>query len=99
MVKNCLFFEDFGKISFLNRTLGLRKIFLKSNNLCTKILIVEQSFLNRDSFSNRSFLNRDLFQVSHKLINVEVLIRHVAGKFFSKRIRKTPCLLETSEYL
>ena len=30
---------------------------------------------------------------------MEVLIRHVVGKFFSKRIRKTPCLLETSEYL
>ena len=34
-----------------------------------------------------------------KWINVEVLIRHVVGKFFSKRIRKTPCLLETSEYI
>ena len=34
-----------------------------------------------------------------KLINVEVLIRHVVGNFFSKRIRKTPCLLETSEYV
>ena len=34
-----------------------------------------------------------------KLINVEVLIRHVVGNFSSKRIRKTPCLLEFSEYL
>ena len=39
-----------------------------------------------------------LWQVSQKLINVEVIIRHVVGKFFSKRIKKTPCLLETSEY-
>ena len=25
-------------------------------------------------------------------------MRHVEGKIFSKRIRKTPCLLETSEH-
>ena len=30
---------------------------------------------------------------------METLIRHVVGNFFSKRIRKTPCLLETSEYV
>jgi hypothetical protein len=36
--------------------------------------------------------------IPQKLINVEVLIRHVVGKIVSKRIRKTPCLLETSEY-
>ena len=35
--------------------------------------------------------------IPQNLINVEVLIRHVVGKIFSKRIRKTPCLLETSE--
>ena len=29
---------------------------------------------------------------------LEVLMRHVEGKIFSKRIRKTPCLLETSEH-
>ena len=45
-----------------------------------------------------------LWQVSQKLINVEVLIRHVnckyiVGKIFSEIIRKTPCLLETSEYM
>jgi hypothetical protein len=40
-----------------------------------------------------------LRQVSQKLINVEVLIRHVVAKRFSKRIRKTPCLLETSAEL
>ena len=28
-----------------------------------------------------------------------VQIRHVVGKIFKKRIRKIPCLLETSEYL
>ena len=37
--------------------------------------------------------------ISQKLINVEVIIRHVVGKIFSKRIRKTPCLLESSEYI
>ena len=36
---------------------------------------------------------------SLKFINMEVLIRHLVGKIFSKRIRKTLCLLETSEYL
>ena len=36
-----------------------------------------------------------LWQVSHKLINVEVVMRHVVRKNFSKRIRKPPCLLET----
>ena len=30
---------------------------------------------------------------------MEPLIRHAVGKFFSKRIRKTPCLLQTLEYL
>ena len=40
-----------------------------------------------------------MWQVSQKLINVEVLIKHVVGKIFSKRIRKTPCLLKTSEYI
>ena len=30
---------------------------------------------------------------------MEVLIRHVVGKIFSKIIRKTPCLLESSEYM
>jgi hypothetical protein len=35
--------------------------------------------------------------IPQKLINVEVLIRHVVGKIVSKRIRKTPWLLETSE--
>ena len=39
--------------------------------------------------------NRVGGKIPKKLINVEVLIRHVVGKFFSKRIRKTPCLLET----
>ena len=38
-------------------------------------------------------------RIPQKLINVEVLIRPVVGKIFSKRIRKTPCLLETSEYM
>ena len=33
-------------------------------------------------------------QVSQKLVNVEVLIRNLVLKIFSKRIRKTPCLLE-----
>ena len=33
-----------------------------------------------------------------KIIKVEALIRHVVGNFSSKRIRKTPCLLEISEY-
>ena len=37
-------------------------------------------------------------KIPQNLISVEVLIRHVVGKIFSKRIRKTPCLLESSEY-
>ena len=37
--------------------------------------------------------------IPQKLINVEVLITHVVGKIFSKRIRKTSCLLQTLEYL
>ena len=36
-------------------------------------------------------------RIPQKLINMEVLIRHVVGKIFSKRIRKTPCLIEISE--
>ena len=43
--------------------------------------------------------NRGGGRIPQKLINVEVLIRDVAGKIFSKRIRKTPCLLESSEYI
>ena len=43
--------------------------------------------------------NRIVGRIPQKLINMEVLIRHVVGNFFSKRIRKTPCLLESSEYL
>ena len=31
-----------------------------------------------------------------KLINKETLTRNLVGKMFSKRVRKTPCLLETS---
>ena len=42
--------------------------------------------------------NRIVGRIPQKLINMEVLIRHVVGKVFSKRIRKTPCLLESSEY-
>ena len=42
--------------------------------------------------------NREGGIIPQKLINVEILIRHVVGKISSKRIRKTPCLLETSEY-
>jgi hypothetical protein len=38
-------------------------------------------------------------RIPQKLLNVEVLTRHLVWKIFSKRIRKTPCLLETSEYL
>ena len=30
---------------------------------------------------------------------MEVLIRNVVWKYFSKRVRKTPCLLETSEHI
>ena len=37
-------------------------------------------------------------RIPQKLINMEVLIRHVVGNIFSKRIRKTPCLFESSEY-
>jgi hypothetical protein len=43
--------------------------------------------------------NRVGGRIPQKLINVEFLIRHVVGKIFSKRIRKTPCLFETSEYV
>jgi hypothetical protein len=50
--------------------------------------------INKHGGSN----NRVGGRISQKLINVEVLIRHVLGKIFSKRIRKTPCLLESSEY-
>ena len=41
--------------------------------------------------------NRIVGRIPQKLINMEVLIRHVVGKFFSKRMGKTPCLLESSE--
>jgi hypothetical protein len=41
--------------------------------------------------------NRAGGKIPQKSINVEVLTRHVVGKIFSKRIRKTPWLLETSE--
>ena len=50
--------------------------------------------INKHGGSN----NREGGRIPQKLINVETLIRHVVGKNFSKRIRKTPCLLETSEY-
>ena len=43
--------------------------------------------------------NRVVGRIPQKSINVEVLIRHVVGKFTAKRIRKTPCLLESSEYI
>ena len=49
---------------------------------------------NKRGGSNNGVVGR----ISQKLINVEVLIRHVVGKIFSKKIRKTPCLLEISEY-
>ena len=49
--------------------------------------------MNKHGGSN----NRGGGRVPQILINVEVLIRDVVGKIFSKRIRKTPCLLETSE--
>ena len=39
--------------------------------------------------------NRVVGRIPQKSINLEVLTRH--GKFSSKRIRKTPCLLESSE--
>jgi hypothetical protein len=42
--------------------------------------------------------NRVGGRIFQKSISVEVQIRHVVGKILSKRIRKTPCLLETSEY-
>jgi hypothetical protein len=45
------------------------------------------------------FNNRGGGRIPQKLINTELPIRHVAGKIFSKRIRKTPCLLESSEYV
>ena len=50
-----------------------------------------------DFFSYILHKKQYLWQVSQKSISVETLIRHVVGKMFSKRIRKTPCLLETSE--
>ena len=50
--------------------------------------------INKHGGSN----NHEVGRIPQKLINMEVLIRHVVGKFFSKRIRKTPCLLEISEY-
>ena len=40
-----------------------------------------------------------LWQVSLKVINVEVLIRHIGGENFSKGIRFAACLSKTSEYL
>ena len=43
--------------------------------------------------------NRGGGRIAQKLINVEILIRPVVGKIFSKRIRKTPCLLKSSEYV
>ena len=49
---------------------------------------------NKRGGSNNGVVGR----IPQKLINVEVLIRHVVGKILSKRIRKTPCLLESSEY-
>ena len=48
---------------------------------------------NKRGGSNNGVVGR----IPQKLINVEVLIRHVVGKILSKRIRKTPCLLESSE--
>ena len=50
---------------------------------------------NKHGGSNNGVVGR----IPQKLINVEVLIRHVVGKILSKRIRKTPCLLESSEYV
>ena len=42
-----------------------------------------------------------LWQVSQKLICIRrgsnKAFKYVVGKMFSKRVRKTPCLLETSE--
>ena len=43
--------------------------------------------------------NRVGGRIPQKWINVEALIKHVVEKKLSKRIKKTPCLLETSEYL
>ena len=49
--------------------------------------------INKQGGSNNPVGGR----IPQKLISMEVLIRHVVGKIFSKRIRKTPCLLEISE--
>jgi hypothetical protein len=49
--------------------------------------------INKHGGSN----NRVGGRIPQKSINVGVLIRHVVGKSFSKRIGKTPCLLESSE--
>ena len=58
-------------------------------------LVVISLKINKRRGSNNCVGGR----IPQKLINVEVLIRHVVGKIFSKRIRKTPCLLESSEYI
>ena len=51
--------------------------------------------INRRGGSNNPVVGR----IPQKLINMEVLLRHVVGKIFSKRIRKTPSLLESSKYV
>ena len=51
--KSPYFFHFFGKKSFLNQTLGLRKSFLNK----TTYVLKNKSFLNRDSFLNQAFLN------------------------------------------
>ena len=69
MSKNTIFFNIFGKISFLNWTLGLRKSFLNQTTYLLRFWLLQQSYLNRDSFLNRSFLNRDILVYSYVYIN------------------------------
>ena len=53
IVKKSLFFPLYGKNSFLNRILGLRKSFFNQRTYALKNRLYQQSFLNRDSFLNR----------------------------------------------
>ena len=63
IVKKSLFLDIFRNLSFLNRTLGLRKSLLNQTTYVQKNRLCQQSFLNRNFFLTQAFLYRDSAKV------------------------------------
>ena len=85
------FYLKLVNISFLNRTLGLRKSFLNQTTYVLKNRLYQQSLLNRDSFLNQAFLNRDS--------TVFVYIEQLGLKIFAYITHPPPMLTEPCNLL